>query len=98
MATNLSQECPEGEDPFECPDNLIYWAPQFDEYGLIIHDGGASYLVIGRCPWCGATLPESKRDMWLSELQARGFSNPLTDEVPVPYTTDEWYRASGERS
>jgi len=95
MAAHLSQECDQGEDPFECPDNVIYWSPPFDEYGLIIHDGGASYMVLEHCPWCGTKLPESKRDVWFSELQGLGFTSPLSEDVPEPYTTDAWYRRSG---
>jgi len=76
MAAHLSQECDQGEDPFECPDNVIYWSPPFDEYGLIIHDGGASYIVLEHCPWCGTKLPESKRDVWFSELQGLGLHEP----------------------
>jgi hypothetical protein len=41
--------------------------PTFDEYGIIVHDGGPSFVVIAYCPWCGVGLPESKRDRWFTE-------------------------------
>jgi hypothetical protein len=53
--------CEEHESPFECADNLIYYSQKFDEYGLIIHDGGSSFIKIEFCPFCGTKLPESKR-------------------------------------
>lgn len=65
MAAALSQACPEHNDPFECPDNLFCWCPPLDEYGLVIHDGGASYVFVSTCPWCGRRLPDSKRERWL---------------------------------
>jgi len=27
-----------------------------DDFGLPIHDGGNSYIVINYCPWCGSKL------------------------------------------
>lgn len=51
----------------------------FDEFGLIVHDGGQSYVLIQHCPWCATRLPESQRDRWFDE------ENP-----PLAYTTREW--------
>ncbi|WP_439654229.1 DUF6980 family protein [Streptacidiphilus anmyonensis] len=42
-----------------CPDALIRFSAKFWEHGLIVHDGGASSMVIDFCPWCGQRLPES---------------------------------------
>jgi hypothetical protein len=61
MRTALSHSCPQHPDPHDCPDALIEYSPTFDEYGLLIHDGGASSLTISFCPFCGAALPHSKR-------------------------------------
>lgn len=60
MEFQLSLRCDEHPDPHDCPDNLIYLSEQFDEYGILVHDGGASYVIIQYCPWCGTNLPESK--------------------------------------
>ena len=80
-------------DPLECPDVLIQYSPKFDEYGLVVHDGGGSSIAISFCPWCGSKLPESKRDRWFSELEALGFDEPLLDqEIPERYKGDGWYR------
>jgi hypothetical protein len=62
MTRAVNQLCGEHDDPFDCADKLIYYSPRADEYGIIIHDGGSSFSVIAYCPWCGAKLPESKRD------------------------------------
>ena len=80
-------------DPLKCPDVLIQYSPKFDEYGLIVHDGGESSIAISFCPWCGTKLPESKRDRWFSELEALGFDEPLLDQaIPERYKNDSWYR------
>ena len=61
MEEALKLECSQHADVFECPDSLVYYSDRSNEYGLIVHDGGTSYIVIEYCPWCGAKLPESQR-------------------------------------
>jgi hypothetical protein len=61
MAGRVNYRCETHPDVFDCPDNLIYYSAKFDEYGIIIHDGGSSFIVISFCPWCGTKLPESRR-------------------------------------
>jgi hypothetical protein len=60
--------CSQHPDQFECPDALVYYNARFDEYGLIVHDGGASVVSIEHCPWCGSKLPASNRDQVLHEM------------------------------
>jgi hypothetical protein len=62
MAENLSVKCDIHVDEYECPDCLIAYSRKYNEYGIIVHDGGTSYVLILYCPWCGAKLPESKRE------------------------------------
>jgi len=62
MTRALDFACPEHQDPFDCPDALLYYHQRFDEYGLIVHDGGSSWVCIKHCPWCGKALPPSRRD------------------------------------
>lgn len=61
MKRNSKFDCNLHANEFECPDSLIYYSKKFDEYGLIIHDGGSSFVVIKFCPFCGTKLPEPKR-------------------------------------
>ena len=61
MERNLTLNCGDHKDEYSCPDVLIDYSEKFDEYGLIIHDGGTSSVEISYCPFCGAKLPESKR-------------------------------------
>ena len=96
MIEALTHRCEQhAEDPFECPDLLIAYSPTFDEYGLIIHDGGASTLLIEHCPWCGTKLPASQRDRWFDELVALGFKNPHGDDIPDSYKCAEWRQPKG---
>jgi hypothetical protein len=56
MEDRLKSDCPQHKNVFECPDTLVYYSAPSDEYGLIVHDGGSSYVVIEYCPWCGAKI------------------------------------------
>ena len=59
MQEQLNFTCEKHADPFDCPDSLIYFSQKNKSYGLIIHDGGSSFLQISFCPWCGETLSPS---------------------------------------
>jgi hypothetical protein len=37
-------------------DVIIRFHKKSKEYGIPIHDGGNSFIVIGFCPWCGTKL------------------------------------------
>jgi hypothetical protein len=93
MQNQVTYKCDQHQDPFSCPDNIIYYLEKFDEYGIIIHDGGQSFNCISFCPWCGSSLPESKRDKWFDELEALGFDDPSEQNIPHKYNTNAWYRA-----
>lgn len=93
MRRNLEFTCDQHSSKFECPDVLVSYSPRFNEYGLIVHDGGFSVMCISFCPWCGFKLPESLRERWFAELEALGFDEPWDQEVPERYLTDAWYRA-----
>ena len=73
-------------------DDIIYYIPEFDEYGIVIHDGGSSFIIIEYCPWCGKKLPNSKRELWFEELEKRGIEDPSEDEIPVEFGSDKWWR------
>lgn len=93
MSKQIEHQCDKHPDEFDCPDHLVSYSERFDEYGLIVHDGGSSCIAIKFCPWCGTKLPESKRDRWFDELEALGYENPFTEDIPSKYKTGEWYLA-----
>jgi hypothetical protein len=37
-------------------DSVITYRSKSKDYGIPIHDGGYSYIVITYCPWCGSQL------------------------------------------
>ena len=92
MERAIVLNCDRHKDVYECPDVLVSYIPKFDEYGLIIHDGGSSSLQISFCPWCGLRLPDSKRDAWFDKLEALGFDDPSEQGIPEEFNTDAWYR------
>ena len=55
MERDLSYVCEAHADRSDCPDALIDRIN--GGYGLLVHDGGSSMIVIGYCPWCGTKLP-----------------------------------------
>jgi hypothetical protein len=72
MREELLRHCELGVRRSECPDALIAYSPKFNEYGIIVHDGGLSFVQIHHCPWCGTKLPESERDGWFDALERNG--------------------------
>jgi hypothetical protein len=55
MQSDLERVCDQHLDRFDCPDALIHRAAD-GRYGLIVHDGGTSFVTILICPWCGSAL------------------------------------------
>jgi hypothetical protein len=94
MRGQIEFTCKQHASPHQCPDALVSYWPKFNEYGLIVHDGGSSIMIISFCPWCGAKLPASLRERWFAELEALGFDDPHLQKIPARYNTDEWYRST----
>ncbi|WP_083321008.1 DUF6980 family protein [Hymenobacter glacialis] len=57
MVSQVTHSCETHPDPFHCPDTLVHQSVNNGTYGLIIHDGGSSFISISFCPWCGSKLP-----------------------------------------
>ncbi len=90
MAQSLVLDCEQHADPFACPDVALVHHEVFGEYGIPVRDGGASYLLIAHCHWCGSTLPLSRRDAWFDALEAAGHADTPFDQLPAPYRTAAW--------
>ena len=56
MKSNIEFSCKTCKDEFECPDTLMVRNKKNNEIGIIIHDGGTSYIKINYCPWCGTKI------------------------------------------
>ena len=56
MRYHTSNHCPVHKSPFDCPDCLLAYDEKSNTYGIIIHDGGHSFVKINYCPWCGSAL------------------------------------------
>lgn len=94
MKENIEFKCSVHDNAFDCPDCLISYNDKWDQYGVIIHDGGKSSILINYCPWCGKKLPESKRDLWFDKLEALGYENPFLEEIPEIFETGQWYESN----
>ena len=58
MTSNVNSTCEQHPNRHDCPDCLIDYWPKSNTYGIMIHDGGESVIVISYCPWCGTKLSE----------------------------------------
>jgi hypothetical protein len=52
LENQIEYICEVHNSSFECADNLIYYSKISGEFGLIIHDGGSSFVRIEFCPFC----------------------------------------------
>ncbi len=48
--------CSTHADRFDCADNLIHYSKSHRKFGVIIHDGGSSFMTFNFCPWCGTKV------------------------------------------
>ena len=69
----------------------VKYVPKFREYGVLVLDGGSSYVQMAYCPWCGSTLPETLRHHWLEDVRNLGLE-PGSPNLPEKYRGDEWWR------
>lgn len=95
LAECIARRCDEHPEPGRCADDVIGYSEKFDEYGLWIHDGpdgmANSWIGIDHCPFCGRTLPPSRREEWFDRLDARGL-DPET--APDELNRHGWWIAA----
>lgn len=82
LSVALDFSCDLHSDPFDCADSVLIYHPLFREYGLILHDGGMTYLQIDFCPFCGTRLPATRRDDWFNQVERLGLENADFDDLP----------------
>lgn len=90
MQAHIDFRCRNHTSIYDCPDSILSFSDKYDEYGIIIHDGGTSSIVITFCPFCGTELPDSKRDLWFETLESKGL-DPWEGETPVQYDQYGWW-------
>jgi len=57
MSVQLTHECEQHPDRFNCPGVLIVYDAKLDEYGMPIRDDGHSVMSIQFCSWWGRHYP-----------------------------------------
>ena len=63
MAAQLAMSC-DIHQPEECPDFIVGYFQSTRDFGLRIHDGGTSMILIDFCPWCRTQLrPDSRSQL-----------------------------------
>lgn len=71
MRVHVELSCDQHSDPMECPDCVVIYVAETQEYGLPVRDGGSSYILIEFCPWCGRELASTSQ----TESQNKGASD-----------------------
>lgn len=56
MAYWVGYRCSQHPDPIDCPDGILFFSSTRRTYGIRVHDGGAFFIAIEFCPWCGSRL------------------------------------------
>jgi len=73
MRAQIEHTCSEHPQVGQCPDQLVGYSARFDEYGIWVRTGedarAYGWLEIAFCPWCGSTLPASRREQWFDRLR-----------------------------
>lgn len=73
--------------------DIIIYDERFDDYSFYHRNGGEADAEVHFCPFCGTSLPKSKRLLWIETLKKMGYENPYEsiNEIPAEYKTSEWY-------
>ncbi len=90
MAEYATFKCDTHNNLLECPDALIVYDREFDQYA--INDPGPAVTPIRFCPWCSASLPD-RSEQWFAELEALGYDDPFSQDIPEKYKSDAWYNS-----
>jgi hypothetical protein len=68
MTEAVTSSCEQHPDRFDCPDALIHYSPRSRGYGIIVHDGGSSFVTIAFCPWCSSPLGRRAKTTGLRKI------------------------------
>jgi hypothetical protein len=93
MHQAVANFCDEHDSPWECNHATLVYNEPLDEYGIMLRDRDAEYVLIGHCPWCASKLPPSRRDDWFDALEAQGFEELLgieAKDLPEQFLTAAW--------
>ena len=83
---------------------VLIWVRAWDEYWIPVAGGPSvdskgsewSREAASSCPWCGHTLPVSKRERWYERLYALGFEDPGNEAIPPEFNSDAWWREADD--
>ena len=92
--------CKELSENLADPTVPIGYAEIFDEYYLI-RSGSESWQLINYCPFCGKTLPPSKREQFFDELDRLGVEYELGDDLkrlPADFQSGAWWKNATTRA
>ncbi|MFN8523152.1 MAG: hypothetical protein U0821_08605 [Chloroflexota bacterium] len=96
MPENPPHGCERMLQAISSEDDIIRYSDRYRRYGIVIHDGTESVLVIQYCPFCGSRLPEPLDDKWFDLFYAMEEDlEPYDLNVPVEMRDGTWWRRRG---
>lgn len=87
----IDPKCVQHANPKDCEDALVFYDLRFDSYALLARFGSPWVTNINFCPWCGDPKRDL-RDTYFDTLERMGFDEPLSQEIPEPFRTDQWWK------
>lgn len=77
------------------PQIPLVYSPDLREFGLMVFDGGPAIQTFSFDPFSGKKLPESLRDRWYDDLDARGIDPHGETPLPEGYGDETWWVGRG---
>jgi len=81
--------CEDMQKAISDDEHPMYYSSAYEEYGIQL-SSKFEYSILNYCAWCGAKLPESRRDVWFEELEEIKV-DPWENEIPVKYLSSSWW-------
>jgi hypothetical protein len=101
MVTRLNHCCTELDEYLENDDLEVEYLPKFREYAIAYKaKAGGGLQLMKFCPFCGSNFPPSLRDDYIKIINYEFnfesiFDAEESDELPIEFQSDEWWKKRG---
>jgi hypothetical protein len=72
--------------PHQGPNRIVDWIASWSEYRIPVPYDGYASAILRFCPWCGSSLPRSRKEEWYQTLYELGFTDPGEQDIRLPST------------
>lgn len=81
--------------PHQGPNRIVDWIASWSEYRIPVPYDGYASTILRFCPWCGSSLPRSRKEEWYQTVYELGFTDPGEQDIPAAFNSDSWWRNGG---